>query len=122
MQANMATDTHRRSRGVEGYLSYLLGFAMLASLPMDYLEHHVYLGFPDGAITDYGGAARSLFDIRAWPTLGLGVYFLRLGWLSSAQKVTKAFAVAVVLLAVGVTITAAIDQHLYQSLNHGQGG
>lgn len=80
------------------------------------------LGFPDGYISPYD---RQMLKIVPWLHAALagwmGIFFA-LGWQGGRKNIRKPFFWAACLLLVIIAGYWGLDQHYYQTMDHGQGG
>lgn len=109
-------------RCLSGLLSCLLGIFTLVLVFLGYQGYEVWLGMPDGYITDHDKAMRVVYRVTAFPISALGLYFLYLGWQSLRHNISKRLILSFLLLVIFLMTIIVLNQYFYTHLDHGQGG
>ncbi|PPC78674.1 hypothetical protein C4K68_03990 [Pokkaliibacter plantistimulans] len=103
-------------------LSYALSLLVLLMLAFGYSQYAYFTGGPDGYVSDYAAAVRSLYYYFAVPGLLLMGYSLMLGRTARHKPVALRLLAAVLVCAALVLAFAMLDSQYFGALDHGQGG
>lgn len=84
---------------------------------------HIYgLGFPDGYISDFDNAQRSLFILCNWESIIFSAVLFFLCRKGKNERIAKQLSMALIFQILFLIVIFAIDYLLYIRLDHGQGG
>ncbi len=107
---------------IKATISYALGSLVLIACYIGYMEFVKYSGFLDGYITDYDLKMRVIFQVMVLPLFFLSLYSFYLGKIAGKQNISKKLKVCIVVLLGWLIIFLLVNQFVYHSFDHGQGG